>query len=67
MMREYLVKKHLQAIEKHMIAESDIKSLGHRVVYDIQTGWSINIFGCRADPRLLDGDGYLVRLIPEEE
>lgn len=51
----------LRRIEAAQIADAEIKSLGHRIVFDQRTGWSTNIFGCHCDPKLLDKNGYQER------
>ena len=32
----------------------ELRHLGHRVIFDPQTGWSKNIFGVYCDPRNID-------------
>ena len=53
--------KQLERIEAMLIAERERKSLGHRIVYDTKSGWSINVFGLHCDPALLDEHGYQIR------
>lgn len=48
-------------LEAEMIREDEFRNLGHRVVYDILTGYSINISGVWCDPKSLDENGFKIR------
>ena len=51
----------LARIENAQIAAAELKMFGHRIVYDIQSGWSKNVGGFHVKPSLLDHLGYQVR------
>ena len=51
----------LRRMEAAAIAESEMRQLGHRIVFDQKTGWSKNIFGCHVDPSCLDENGLRTR------
>ena len=55
------IKEQLDRIEASMIAENELRQLGHRIVFDVKTGVSKNIGGVRTDPTNLDTNGYQVR------
>jgi len=61
------VMKKLEEIESHEICKDEMNSLGHRIVFDIQSGLSKNIWGVHVDPRCLDANGYQIRRKPENE
>ena len=53
----------LERIERHAIARDELEQLGHRVIYDPQTGLSTNLPGVFCNPRLVDPEtGYQVRM-----
>lgn len=51
-----------EPLEALLIQYVEIRNLGHRILYDKQTGWSENIPGIHVDPKLLDEKGLQVRL-----
>ena len=53
--------RRLARIERALIEQSELEALGHRIVYDVQTGRSLNVPGCRCRPENLDANGYQIR------
>lgn len=53
--------RRLARIEKQLIKDWELDELGHRIIFDRQTGWSSNVAGVHCDPALLDEHGYQVR------
>ena len=48
----------LSRIEAHLVAKDELDSAGHRIVYDVATGWSKNISQRYCDPAKLDAQGH---------
>ena len=52
----------LEKIEAFLVDKQEMDSLGHRIVYDKNTGWSLNIAGAYCDPSKLDDEGFQIKL-----
>ena len=50
----------LDQLIAHQISQNEYNQLGHRIVFDIITGQSRNIFGIYCNPKLLDSNGYQI-------
>ncbi len=56
---------HLETAEAREIERDELDQLGHRLVFNKQTGACRNLSGIQpVDVRLLDANGYLVRRTP---
>jgi len=52
----------LARLEANEIEKSELRQLGHRIVFDPVTGISTNLAGIIVDPRLIDPKtGYQIR------
>lgn len=56
------IMKLLREIRADQIANEEYRTLGHRIVYDIDTGKSINVLGGVVDTAKLDREtGFRIR------
>ena len=54
------IEKQLAEIIRQQIKKDEMDQLGHRIVYDTETGRSKNIWGGVIDPSKLDKDGFQI-------
>jgi hypothetical protein len=62
-----MTETQLDRIERIMIENEQLKALGHRIIFDTETGWSKNVVGVWCHPKCLDENGYHVRHLSLEE
>ena len=52
----------LDAIERFLIEQDELDGLGHRIIYDVVSGWSKNVAGCYCPVDKLDKNGFRVKI-----